>query len=139
MNIETQETITFDEFRAWLAGLIRGKNGALPDLNDWKIIKQMIDKVKVEQPVTLPPVFPYPIDDPPCRPPNPWPEIIPQSPPRWVPNTGDPFPSYNPVWCSDGVDQRALDNIEWYALDSNVTTALNEAFGTMLSTENKEA
>ena len=40
-----QEEYTFNEFKAWLAGLIRGKRGALPDIEDWKAIKEMLDKV----------------------------------------------------------------------------------------------
>jgi len=41
-----KEEITFKEFTSWLTGLIRGKNGELPDLDDWKEIKSMLDKVK---------------------------------------------------------------------------------------------
>jgi len=40
-NVETTETISFDEFRAWLTGLIRGKNGTIPDVDDWKQVKIM--------------------------------------------------------------------------------------------------
>lgn len=46
---EEQETITFNEFKTWLLGLIQGKNGALPDLDDWKEIKLMLDKVHVPE------------------------------------------------------------------------------------------
>jgi len=45
-NIENKEEITFNEFRAWMTGLIRGKRGSLPDLEDWKQIKVMMDKVE---------------------------------------------------------------------------------------------
>ena len=41
MKIEDRETISFDEFQMWLAGLIRGKQGAIPDLEDWRLIKKM--------------------------------------------------------------------------------------------------
>ena len=59
MNVETQETITFVEFRSWLAGLIRGKKGALPDLDDWRVIKEMIDKVTPEERVITVPTQPF--------------------------------------------------------------------------------
>ncbi len=45
-SIENKDDITFNEFRAWMTGLIRGKRGALPDLEDWKQIKIMMDKVE---------------------------------------------------------------------------------------------
>lgn len=51
--IENQETITLGEFKAWLIGLIRGKNNTLPDLEDWKIIKTMLDKVVSEKEVVV--------------------------------------------------------------------------------------
>lgn len=74
-NVENKITITFDEFRAWLTGLIRGKNGTLPDLNDWKLIKMMMDKVVAEKEIiTLPapiPSYPHP-DLEPYRPWQPW-------------------------------------------------------------------
>lgn len=46
----SKEKITVAEFKAWLEGLVFGKRGALPDLEDWKMIKQMVDRIK-EQPV----------------------------------------------------------------------------------------
>lgn len=49
-SLEQEETITFTEFKAWLTGLVRGKGGALPDLEDWKQIKIMIDRVDEPQP-----------------------------------------------------------------------------------------
>ena len=48
MNIsitEQSKGITFNEFKMWLQGLIEGKNGELPDMEDWKRIKSMMDKV----------------------------------------------------------------------------------------------
>jgi len=44
---EHKEQITFIEFRTWLSGLIKQKHGALPDLDDWKQIKVMLDIVDV--------------------------------------------------------------------------------------------
>lgn len=36
---------TIEEFRTWLYQMIQDKKGALPDLDDWKIIKEQLDKV----------------------------------------------------------------------------------------------
>jgi len=46
--VENKNEITINEFKAWLVGLIRGKNGDLPNLDDWKQIKTMLDKVQEE-------------------------------------------------------------------------------------------
>lgn len=40
------KTITFSEFKSWLTGLIVAKKGALPDLEDWKEIKNQLDNVR---------------------------------------------------------------------------------------------
>lgn len=66
---ENQETITLNEFKAWLVGLIRGKNGALPDLDDWNVIKNMIDKIVPETTIVkekevVYPSLPYEQDKP---------------------------------------------------------------------------
>lgn len=45
INLIKRSTFTIDEFRAWLARLIQDKRGALPDLDDWKLIKEQLDKV----------------------------------------------------------------------------------------------
>lgn len=45
INLIKRQTITIDEFRSWLHQLIQDKKGALPDLNDWKVIKNQLDKV----------------------------------------------------------------------------------------------
>ena len=62
--IEDKEKITLSEFKAWLAGLILGKKGALPDLEDWKQIKVMLDKVEEEKEIVTVPSspIPYPVD-----------------------------------------------------------------------------
>ncbi len=46
INLLKRKGITFDEFKAWVNQLIVDKKGALPDLNDWKEIKKMMDKVR---------------------------------------------------------------------------------------------
>lgn len=59
--VENKNSITLNEFKAWLVGLIRGKNGDLPNLEDWKEIKTMLDKVKAEKIIVKEndPFFPY--------------------------------------------------------------------------------
>jgi hypothetical protein len=42
-----KKAMTLDEFKAWLNKLIADKKGALPDLHDWKNIKENLDKVKI--------------------------------------------------------------------------------------------
>ncbi len=91
-----KETITFNEFRAWLTGLIVGKKGTLPDLDDWKQIKAMLDKVVPDtNTITYPPLQPAPNYDMPQ-----WPTY--PSQPTWAPNTGDPYYPGGGVWC-DGM------------------------------------
>lgn len=45
INLANRTGITIDEFKTWLNNLIIDKKGALPDLADWKDIKEMLDKV----------------------------------------------------------------------------------------------
>ncbi|MDE1830608.1 MAG: hypothetical protein KGI25_09825 [Thaumarchaeota archaeon] len=45
INLIKRQKITIDEFRSWLAQLIQDKKGALPDLDDWKLIKEQLDRV----------------------------------------------------------------------------------------------
>ena len=116
MKIENRETITFYEFQMWLAGLIRGKQGAIPDLEDWRLIKKMLDKVEpekeiVKEYITVPsPREPDPSPWPSIpNPVTPYPNPISPSPTPWVPwkpwepsitpmpNTPRPY-----VWTSDG-------------------------------------
>ena len=93
MNIENKEKITFSEFQAWLTGLIRGKNGAIPDLDDWRMIKTMMDRVQPDE-VTI--TVPVPTE--PLRENYPFPRTAPR---QW-PNTTKPY-EYSPptIWCSD--------------------------------------
>ncbi len=85
-----KETISFLEFRAWLTGLIVGKKGALPDLEDWKQIKEMLDKVVPDAITIQQPLQPAPMPvDYPTYP----------TQPMWVPNT-DPYPFGNGTWCT---------------------------------------
>lgn len=87
-STEGKEEISFNEFKAWLTGLIRGKRGQLPDLEDWKHIKVMMDKVAPE--VTFLPNPITPVEDLL----NPWtlPRTVPYQPyvgtPMWNDCTG---------------------------------------------------
>lgn len=109
MNVELKEDITFDEFKAWLTGLIRGKGGALPDLDDWRNIKEMIDKVVPEKEIVNIPI-PAPADPPPFSPPWPgynpiWvtPDVNPNINPNWPgPYVGDPIPNPFEITCEGG-------------------------------------
>lgn len=38
--------MTFSDFKREVNEIVRSKKGALPDLNDWKRIKQMMDEVE---------------------------------------------------------------------------------------------
>ncbi len=49
INLAKHSALTIDEFRAWLNQLIQDKKGALPDLDDWKVIKEHLDKVDGKQ------------------------------------------------------------------------------------------
>lgn len=44
----SNQTITFNEFKQWLTGLIEGKKGGLPDFDDWELIKKKLDSVQPE-------------------------------------------------------------------------------------------
>ena len=135
MNIEEKETITFDEFRAWLTGLIRGKNGVLPDLVDWKMIKKMMDKVdETPKIITIPPVQPnYPLSDPWSE--RPW--TIPQGP-QVAPNTGDPVYQPPVIWCSNeqaktygelkDVSFQVTNDVTGKPVESDVNQAFDEFF-----------
>lgn len=109
--MEEQETITYMEFRAWMVGLIRGKGGALPDMDDWVKIKEMMDKVVPEkETVTIPiprdtaPYQPHPDLVPPMV--NPW-----ERPYPWCsePYIGD-VPPYDPVWCGGYWPATSIDS-----------------------------
>lgn len=100
-NIE--ETITIAEFKSWLAGLIQGKRGALPDMEDWKLIKQMLDKVKENNPEYIPYY------------PNPFPQYPSWTEPRWNPlEWTNPF-DMNKIYCG----------YETHTYNTNTTTPLN--------------
>lgn len=95
-EIEKRNTLTFGEFKMWLQGLIEGKGGKIPDLEDWKRIKKMMDKVYVPAPIIIAPVAP------PANPiyPNP---IYPYYPPISVPMVPTPSP-LSPSWTICGGD-----------------------------------
>lgn len=104
--IENQETITFAEFKAWLVGLIRGKNGAMPDLNDWVQIKSMMDKVVPETKIVFqdePVAGPSRFD--PYHPYHPAPGLYPQrytgDPLPQQPYIGDPIPPLYQPWSAN--------------------------------------
>ena len=133
-GLESQETITFGEFRAWLTGLIRGKHGVLPDLEDWKMIKKMMDKVNEEPKIVPVPVQPnYPLSDPWNE--RPW--APPQSP-SVAPNTGQP--PYTPpvIWCSgnheDAPAQQYGDMNGTYGDISGTYTITNSVTGDSVET-----
>lgn len=44
--MNNKDTITFEEFKSWLTGLVVGKKGELPDVDDWREIKAMMDRVE---------------------------------------------------------------------------------------------
>ena len=68
------DTITFNEFRLWLTGLIQGKKGALPDIDDWKEIKKQLDRVVPDKEVVITTVPTTP-------------DVTPQPSWEWNPNT----------------------------------------------------
>lgn len=86
--VENQDKLTVKEFKAWLVGLIRGKGGKLPDFDDWKQIKIMLDKVEEEKVNITFPSDPQP---------QPWSQPWPNWPQPYV---GDPMPGQAPqIWC----------------------------------------
>ena len=103
--IENQEELSLAEFKAWLAGLIRGKRGALPDLEDWKAIKDTLDKV-VPDTVDVPTWTPPTIVKEYIREPSPThaPEQIPYVPyqPIWITEPNTWHPEIGEVWCGVG-------------------------------------
>lgn len=54
MDFENKTSLTIEEFKAFMSGLIQGKNGALPDQEDWKIINTMLGKVQPSSPTYIP-------------------------------------------------------------------------------------
>lgn len=75
--VEEKEKLSIKEFKAWLVGLIRGKKGALPDIEDWMKIKEMLDKVEEEKESL--PVLPFPYQPYP----QPQPNIYPWEQQKW--------------------------------------------------------
>jgi hypothetical protein len=92
-GFESKSYVSFEEFRAWLLGLIQGKKGVLPDIDDWKLIKKMLDKVdptidasKHDQ--DAPKIVPIPLPVYPSSPPPIYP-CPPYYAPYTSPGTGD--------------------------------------------------
>lgn len=48
LNRKGKKAMTLAEFKTWLNNLVVSKKGALPDLTDWKNIKETLDKVRAE-------------------------------------------------------------------------------------------
>jgi hypothetical protein len=103
--IDNQKEISLAEFKAWLAGLIRGKRGALPDLDDWKAIKETLDKIvpdTVDAPWTPPTVVREIIRE--AAPlPEPVPYINPY-PTIWITEPNTYWPKNGDIWCGAGDD-----------------------------------
>lgn len=49
INLLKHQGLSFEGFKSWLNQLIADKKGALPDLNDWKLIKEKLEKVTVSK------------------------------------------------------------------------------------------
>jgi len=118
-SFESKPTITFDEFKAWLSGLVVGKGGAVPDINDWKKIKKMMDKVVEAEPYQ--PIFPQ-IPLIPGRPENPFTHpIFPYD------DSGTPFnpwiePTTTPVLPNQDWTITCGDTLVWANPDNVKTT-----------------
>jgi hypothetical protein len=122
---EEEEKITFKEFKAWLVGLIRGKRGAIPDLQDWKQIKKMMDKVQEAEPTVIKrndPVPCYPLQ------PHPWenpywnPELDPvwgdsTVPTLWCSSSDTTGQSYNGITMTSGNSNMLPITEKTYSLD----------------------
>lgn len=128
-----ENTITFNEFKSFITGLIRGKKGVLPDVDDWAEIKKMMDKVVPEVEIreverAEKPTWPQPQN--PFQPHNPyqdntWPTYpsypsVPETP-VWDPNkifySGDTTTSY-----SIGMDFSKFDSVTINSLINSITT-----------------
>ena len=48
-NLEEAESITIDNYRFWLKEFILGLGGRVPNIEEWKIIKHMLDKVEQDE------------------------------------------------------------------------------------------
>jgi len=99
---EEKETITLEEYKAWLVGLIRGKKGMLPDLEDWKQIKKMLDKIAPEKETIY-------VEKGPSNPPTPEPfpsPYIPYEP--YHPPYGPGWTPKDFIWTSDGTDNTQM-------------------------------
>lgn len=110
--VEEKEKLTVKEFKAWLVGLIRGKKGALPDLEDWMKIKEMLDKVEDEQENKQNVPYPFPMATQPETTP-----YIPQWE-KWY-------------WTNDKTGTDVSDNSTWLITSSTTNVSLD-------STEEKD-
>jgi len=49
VHLESKKTITFEEFKQWMTCLIVTTQGKLPGIEEWKLIKIMMDRVEQEK------------------------------------------------------------------------------------------
>ena len=96
MNIKSKEKISFDEFKAWVNGLLYGKGRAVPDADDWKEIKNMLEKV-------VPDVVEMQNPETPFFPTLPQPQVVPYV----TPNTPEVEPWKPPFPVTCGSDKIA--------------------------------
>lgn len=125
-DTEIKETITFDEFQAWLTGLIRGMNGQLPGVDEWKQIKQMMNKVVPQKEYIQNPPMPIPRS--------------PSDTPQWQ-WPQDRWPYYE-IWCSDQssnvTNSNNTQDLGNSSSGKSTTTQINLALDDMIeSNDNK--
>jgi len=94
-DFELKETITFDEFKAWMTGFLQGKKGIVPNIIDWALIQRMMNKVTPDKEIVYVPSPYAPIT--PYVPYNPHPDIYPS--PMW-PDTTPVWPGTYPIWAT---------------------------------------
>ena len=135
-NIEEQENVTFDEFRAWLSGLIVGKRGALPDVDDWRKIKNMLDRVHPETITVTEPQY-VPPYVPPYISPNP-PPFCP-APIIWNDSMND---NTTPIWndtMNDKISFSLDSNPNTYpdGIDTVITSDLSSIIDTLIAAQDE--
>ena len=81
IDITAKDEISFDEFKAWINGLLYGKGSTIPDEGDWKEIKSMMERVIPDKIVMENPEIPF---FPTCPQPQVVPYVSPETEP-WKP------------------------------------------------------
>lgn len=102
IDIKSKEEISFDEFKAWINGLLYGKGRAVPDADDWKEIKNMLEKV-------VPDVVEMQNPETPFFPTLPHPQVVPYV----TPNTPEVEPWKPPFPVTCGVNENDGCNISF--------------------------